>query len=634
MMQNVHSCLAEVNTSDQGEGASAKIPGFRFGCSVSAQMDRALKKFLSFPVFDPKFVDAICDVGLGRSEFWMVLDFDEDAGSQAFDLIPALGGSAESKNFLASRHDLFMILAEMVQKGRQTVFESLFTDLGFGAGSQEQVSKNKPAGSVLRSGTDQGPIKRPNPHSSAAVCVSLKAQEETEKSKWSTRLQRIATRAGAAAKINGPAREGLSAREDEAIKSIVFKSGAFRTMRQNIRAWEKFDEWANEAEVNIYPPTDAVVAKYCLFMDRSNCGPSVIPAFFYAMGWVCRRLAMESPARMSPEVKGIIDKVYTERGKELKEAIPVRFEVVSALERFVVECFDKDQVALGIFCWWVLILIFASLRWDDGRHVAPHSLELNDDALLGMVWQTKVDRKRRGTRFAVPKCSLSGASWLEIGWHRFKEFSSDRDFFMWDLKSAEEFDTVPISYSRSLAWLKFCMVKAVELTVEKGHLEQVIANELAVGIQGVSWHSMRVTLLDAAVKNQVDSKIIGLQANWRDPGPMVLKYARQRKDLSVAMVKKLAKDLRETWTPDKDQFEADDDPDVVEPSMSEFVLKDNVSEKALTSSEVKYHIVNRSINPDFSLCGKIPLTEAVSFGSEPPGPVCKLCENALGRAKP
>ena len=275
-----------------------------------------------------------------------------------------------------------------------------------------------------------------------------------------------------------------------------------------------------------------------------------------------------------------------------------------------------------------------SLRWDDGRHVAPHSLELNDDALLGMVWQTKVDRKRRGTRFAVPKCSLSGASWLEIGWHRFKEFSSDRDFFMWDLKSAEEFDTVPISYSRSLAWLKFCMVKAVELTVEKGHLEQVIANELAVGIQGVSWHSMRVTLLDAAVKNQVDSKIIGLQANWRDPGPMVLKYARQRKDLSVAMVKKLAKDLRETWTPDKDQFEADDDPDVVEPSMSEFVLKDNVSEKALTSSEVKYHIVNRSINPDFSLCGKIPLTEAVSFGSEPPGPVCKLCENALGRAKP
>ena len=52
-------------------------------------MDRALKKFLSFPVFDQPFVEAICDVGLSRSEFWMVLDFDEDSG-RVFDMIPAL----------------------------------------------------------------------------------------------------------------------------------------------------------------------------------------------------------------------------------------------------------------------------------------------------------------------------------------------------------------------------------------------------------------------------------------------------------------------------------------------------------------------------------------------------------------
>jgi len=144
---------------------------------------------------------------------------------------------------------------------------------------------------------------------------------------------------------------------------------------------------------------------------------------------------------------------------------------------------------------------------------------------------------------------------------------------------------------------------------------------------------MRVTLLDAAVKNQVDTKIIdGLQANWRDPGPMVLKYARQRKDLSVAMVKKLAKDVRETWTPDADRFEADDDPDVVEPSVAEYVLKDNVSEKALASSDVKFHIINRAINSEFSLCGKIPLGQTISFGTEPPGPICKLCETAQNRA--
>lgn len=80
---------------------------------------------------------------------------------------------------------------------------------------------------------------------------------------------------------------------------------------------------------------------------------------------------MDAPGRMSPEVKGVIDKVYTERGKELKEAAPMPFEIVAALQRFVVECFDHNNEALGVFTWWVLILIFASLRWDDGRHVSP-----------------------------------------------------------------------------------------------------------------------------------------------------------------------------------------------------------------------------------------------------------------------
>ena len=280
-------------------------------------MDRALKKFLSFPVFDQPFVEAICDVGLSRSEFWMVLDFDEDSGSRVFDMISALPGSEKSKALLASRHDHIMILFDMVQKGKKTVFNNLFTDLGFGAGSSVVEPKVKPPGAVVKEVSDQSAVKRPNPNGSSTTWVSLKAQEDTEKSKWAARLQKIATKAGAAAKINGPARDGLSAKEDEAIKAIVLKSGAFRTMRQNVRAWEKFDQWATEVGVGIYPPTDAVVVKYALHLESSGCGPSVIPAFFYSLGWVCRRLAMDAPGRMSPEVKGVIDKVYTERGKEL-----------------------------------------------------------------------------------------------------------------------------------------------------------------------------------------------------------------------------------------------------------------------------------------------------------------------------
>ena len=254
-------------TQIKSDRAIAKIPGDSSGCSVSAQMDRALKKFLAYPIFDQPFRDAVCDVGLGRSEFWMVLELEEDSGEQVFDMIPAMGGSPESKALLSGRHDLIMILADMVQKGKKTVFSNLFTDLGFGAGSHDPTPKSKPPGSVLQSAVDQGAIKRPNPHSSPATCVSLKAQEDTEKSKWAVRLQKIATKAGAAAKINGPARDGLSVQEDEAIKSIVLKSGAFRTMRQNVRAFEKFDQrWGCRST---HRQTQRSPSTVCTWRDRT-----------------------------------------------------------------------------------------------------------------------------------------------------------------------------------------------------------------------------------------------------------------------------------------------------------------------------------------------------------------------------
>ena len=43
-------------------------------------------------------------------------------------------------------------------------------------------------------------------------------------------------------------------------------------------------------------------------------------------------------------------------------------------------------------------MIFGSLRFDDACHVDPTKLELTQEALFGLVWQTKTERKRRGTK--------------------------------------------------------------------------------------------------------------------------------------------------------------------------------------------------------------------------------------------
>ena len=59
--------------------------------------------------------------------------------------------------------------------------------------------------------------------------------------------------------------------------------------------------------------------------------------------------------------------------------------------------------------------MFASLRFDDAIHVCPKDLKMLEEGLFGIAWQTKVDRKRVGTRFMVPKVGFADSTWLEIG---------------------------------------------------------------------------------------------------------------------------------------------------------------------------------------------------------------------------
>eukprot|EP00435_Cladocopium_sp_Y103_P055182 s631_g18.t1 len=274
--------------------------------------------------------------------------------------------------------------------------------------------------------------------------------------------------------------------------------------------------------------------------------------------------------------------------------------------------FERKNAA-AVMIWWVLILIYASLRFDDGVHVSPTSLHMTEGALMGVVWQTKVDRKRRGTRFAVPACSISGTEWLKMGWEIFQPMVTDRDYFIGELKNEKEFNPAPITYSRGLSWLKSFMLHGL---MEARTLKLVEVNELSdleAAVREVTWHSMRVTMLSEAVKARVDDKIVGLQANWKDPTQLVLKYARQRKELSVAMVKEMADKFRKSWTPNPEQFVVEEeDEEVTEPVVIEFIVKASLPASALQSSDLRCHIFDRRLNDAASICGRLKMADAVS----------------------
>ena len=52
-----------------------------------------------------------------------------------------------------------------------------------------------------------------------------------------------------------------------------------------------------------------------------------------------------------------------------------------------------------------------------------------------------------------------------------------------------------------------------------------------------------MTLLDAAVHAGRSTEEIGLQANWKNPGPLVLKYTRNRSSIPAQMVQQLVHDM-------------------------------------------------------------------------------------------
>ena len=65
----------------------------------------------------------------------------------------------------------------------------------------------------------------------------------------------------------------------------------------------------------------------------------------------------------------------------------------------------------------------------------------------------------------------------------------------------------------------------------------------------LTWHSARVTLLDMAVHQGRSTEEIGLEVNWKNPGPLVLKYNRSRSTVPATMIKELLSEFRISFSP-------------------------------------------------------------------------------------
>ena len=215
-------------------------------------------------------------------------------------------------------------------------------------------------------------------------------------------------------------------------------------MAAHISAWERFEDWLASEQLAMFPLTHDKILKYALALDQKECGPSVLPSFRTSVKWVTSKLAIECPDLAHPALLAVQAEIVKKRNTTLKEAVPIPIAAVACLELFVVDPNEPD--AARLFAWWWLCMVFASLRFDDALHVKPQELVLTDQGLFGIAWQTKVERRRRGTKFVVPHVGFKDSAWLETGWELLLLENPDRDYWMRDLNSREEFRDAPASY--------------------------------------------------------------------------------------------------------------------------------------------------------------------------------------------
>lgn len=137
-------------------------------------------------------------------------------------------------------------------------------------------------------------------------------------------------------------------------------------------------------------------------------------------------------------------------------------------------------------------------------------------------------------------------------------------------------------------------------------------------------HSCRVTLLDAAVHAGRSTEEIGLQANWKNPGPLVLKYTRNRTSVPATMIKQLVQDLTRN-----DHFIQEDKNTVItdvcdqELEGVQFFIKNPAPGSYY---DYKYHCT-ALWDPESIACSRFDFHDCTAVGSDLPdiSALCKSC---------
>ena len=257
--------------------------------------------------------------------------------------------------------------------------------------------------------------------------------EEKERRRWLDELSEIIKEAGLPLAV-------LAERSPnaEAILRRCAQGRRATTLRKRVRDWRKARSYFLRALGTPWPADAADVLEYIEARASEPCHKTTLQSFHLALAFVERAGGIRASEGLAgdPIVVGALEEVTLAvtggRVKPRRPALrePVIFTVVR--EMMVVD--DSAEFYDRIYCWWLLVKTWASLRFDDHRGLIPGDLMLTSHGLSGVLSRTKTSGAGKATEtlpvYVSSEAYVFQASWLSVGYFLWEQVPGKRDYFL------------------------------------------------------------------------------------------------------------------------------------------------------------------------------------------------------------
>lgn len=526
-------------------------------------LEPALRSLTMLPPFTDRTIDAITRIKLKSFALFAVFPgSDQDFMNLVYQLIAQIDDADGS---VKAEVDNILLLRKLVILHQDRLQEQECLELQYGIGYSSSARSRSPrpsASSVELSPPSHkikayGTLLEPNIYSTTQG-NQLRDRDESDRGLEVDRLRQIIVRAGPASTVAARIEANYNNKDRDAVLASLLGRGAPRTMKQHINRWCRFEDFIRGFSpppiVEIYPPNNAAIGQFLLHLNKTGSGWTVPDSVLGTINWMCTRIGMRCPDLQAPDLIALRDDAIRRRAEISKQADAYPPDLIVALEGYIIAT-PSDLEA--IFCWWELLRIYGSLRFDDLLHVRPQDLQDDEHAIYGCAWQTKVDRKRHGTKFAIPKVGITGNEWTDFGWDLYKKFCPGiRDFLLCAVIQTEErdenaiirtgskFDTeTPIDWASYSAIMKRVHHMAILHHFQQQEGSQVPPADLLEKIAKLTPHGAKVTMVDLlAQQDNVSQSALQCQGHWKSP-EMPMHYTRSKGAIQLKEIRRLQVDL-------------------------------------------------------------------------------------------